>query len=192
MEANLRLWQVHQARTVATAALARNEVKHALEFLNPKFPKTQQARLFGTIPVGENDRQPNTLKVQTPSTDSKKNDKHDEKHDHADDHGHGAHHGVSIPIQNVARDLILIACGLISLFITPKSIREANGFTWGPINEVALLFLGIFATIIPALQILAAGDKGQLGWFIKMVDTPLIISGRRGFSRAALITRQLI
>ncbi|HZO39570.1 MAG TPA: sodium:proton antiporter, partial [Methylomirabilota bacterium] len=37
---------------------------------------------------------------------------------------------------------------------TPKAIRTANGFTSYPIVEVAVLFVGIFATMIPALELL--------------------------------------
>jgi len=46
--------------------------------------------------------------------------------------------------------------GVISYFVTPKSIHEANKFGFGPINEVAILFAGIFVTMTPALQILNA------------------------------------
>ena len=42
----------------------------------------------------------------------------------------------------------------LSLATTPKEFREENGFSFGPINEVAVLFAGIFATMIPALEIL--------------------------------------
>jgi len=50
---------------------------------------------------------------------------------------------------------MLIITG-ISLLITPvkSEIRKLNGFTFGPIKEVAFLFAGIFATMIPALHIL--------------------------------------
>ena len=54
--------------------------------------------------------------------------------------------------------LILIAMGLSWKF-TPKELREANEFEWGPIAEVARLFIGIFITMIPALLIL--GAKGS-------------------------------
>lgn len=54
--------------------------------------------------------------------------------------------------------LILIAMGLSWKF-TPKKIREDNEFEWGPIAEVAKLFIGIFITMIPALAIL--GAKGS-------------------------------
>lgn len=46
--------------------------------------------------------------------------------------------------------------GLLFLFVTSKSLREANEFSWFPIMEVAKLFAGIFMTIIPALAAKAA------------------------------------
>ena len=45
---------------------------------------------------------------------------------------------------------------IISILVTRRAYREANGFTWGPIIEVAILFLGIFVTMVPALAILEA------------------------------------
>lgn len=39
---------------------------------------------------------------------------------------------------------------------TPKALREENGFGFAPIVEVATLFAGIFATMIPALAVLNA------------------------------------
>jgi Na+/H+ antiporter NhaD/arsenite permease-like protein len=44
----------------------------------------------------------------------------------------------------------------LSWVTTTKTLRVENGFTWGPIVEVAVLFAGIFATMIPALAILNA------------------------------------
>ncbi len=40
------------------------------------------------------------------------------------------------------------------LWRTPREIRRANGFTSYPIVEVAVLFFGIFLTMIPALELL--------------------------------------
>jgi Na+/H+ antiporter NhaD/arsenite permease-like protein len=44
----------------------------------------------------------------------------------------------------------------LSLLLTPykSDLRQKNGFTFGPIREVAFLFAGIFAAMIPALYIL--------------------------------------
>ena len=83
--------------------------------------------------------------------------------------------GVHIAIQSILRDIIIVAMGLLSLLFTPISgeLRQANGFTWFPIVEVAKLFAGIFMTIVPALAILKAGTDGQLGFLIAAVKSPL-------------------
>lgn len=51
--------------------------------------------------------------------------------------------------------LILLAA-FLSFKTTDKKIRTNNHFSWGPIQEVAVLFIGIFITMIPALLILKA------------------------------------
>ncbi len=60
------------------------------------------------------------------------------------------------------REVAMIAASAVSVWKTPKPIREKNEFTWHPIEEVAILFAGIFATMIPALLILKARG-GELG-----------------------------
>jgi Na+/H+ antiporter NhaD/arsenite permease-like protein len=44
----------------------------------------------------------------------------------------------------------------LSMATTRREIRMANGFTWEPIIEVAVVFVGIFVTMIPALKLLEA------------------------------------
>jgi Na+/H+ antiporter NhaD/arsenite permease-like protein len=53
---------------------------------------------------------------------------------------------------------MLLMAGL-SLYFTPSVLRNENKFTWTPIIEVAFLFLGIFATMIPALLWLNANAQ---------------------------------
>ncbi len=48
----------------------------------------------------------------------------------------------------------MLSMAALSLWLTPKALRVENRFTWEPIVEVAVLFAGIFATMIPALEIL--------------------------------------
>jgi len=60
------------------------------------------------------------------------------------------------------REAALVALGALSLWWTPHAIRRANGFTTYPIVEVAVLFAGIFLTMMPALEILRARG-GELG-----------------------------
>ena len=64
------------------------------------------------------------------------------------------------------RDGSMVACALASIFMTSKDVRLKNSFAWGPIIEVAVLFAGIFVTMVPALMYLEA-HGGELG-----VDTP--------------------
>jgi Na+/H+ antiporter NhaD/arsenite permease-like protein len=52
------------------------------------------------------------------------------------------------------REGIIIGLSLFSLRLTPRQIRRANGFTAYPMQEVAVLFFGIFLTMIPALELL--------------------------------------
>jgi Na+/H+ antiporter NhaD/arsenite permease-like protein len=52
------------------------------------------------------------------------------------------------------REAIMVGAALASWVLTPKEIHNANDFTLEPIKEVAWLFLGIFATMIPALDYL--------------------------------------
>jgi Na+/H+ antiporter NhaD/arsenite permease-like protein len=56
----------------------------------------------------------------------------------------------------LATDAGILAMVALSWFSTPVALREENGFTWHPIVEVAALFAGIFATMIPAIAILNA------------------------------------
>ncbi len=57
-------------------------------------------------------------------------------------------------MQSPVRELIMVAMTIMSLRVTPQVCRHKNSFSFGPINEVAILFAGIFVTMIPALIIL--------------------------------------
>lgn len=52
------------------------------------------------------------------------------------------------------REYVLVAVILLSMFTTHKTIRSQNKFSWDPILEVAILFVGIFTTMTPALLFL--------------------------------------
>ena len=60
------------------------------------------------------------------------------------------------------REIAIVALAALSLRRTPATIRRANQFTAGPMVEVAVLFLGIFLTMIPALELLhqRGGEMG--------------------------------
>ena len=58
------------------------------------------------------------------------------------------------------RELAIVALAALSLRFTPSRIRRDNGFSAGPMVEVAVLFAGIFLTMIPALDLLRLrGDE---------------------------------
>ena len=52
------------------------------------------------------------------------------------------------------REALMAAAALGSWFTTRRAVHAANDFTFHPIKEVAWLFIGIFATMVPALQYL--------------------------------------
>ena len=83
--------------------------------------------------------------------------------------------GVHVAWQNIARDVLIVVMGLLSLRVTPFSgeLRQANEFSWEPIEEVAKVFAGIFITIIPALAILKAGENGVLRGLIGAIKEPM-------------------
>jgi Na+/H+ antiporter NhaD/arsenite permease-like protein len=83
--------------------------------------------------------------------------------------------GVHVYWQNIARDVLIVVMGLLSLRFTPFSgeLRQANEFSWEPIEEVAKVFAGIFITIIPALAILKAGENGALSGLIGAMKEPV-------------------
>ncbi len=60
------------------------------------------------------------------------------------------------------REAAILALAGVSLWRTPREVRRGNGFTWYPIVEVAVLFFGIFLTMIPALELLRHRG-GELG-----------------------------
>jgi Na+/H+ antiporter NhaD/arsenite permease-like protein len=60
------------------------------------------------------------------------------------------------------REALMLGAALGSYFTTRKQVHESNHFTLHPIKEVAILFIGIFGTMMPALDWLAA-NASRLG-----------------------------
>ncbi len=68
--------------------------------------------------------------------------------------------GIFLPFPRREGALVLMA--ILSLLTTKRECRTDNRFTYNPIIEVAVLFAGIFVTMVPALLILSA-RAAQLG-----------------------------
>ncbi len=52
------------------------------------------------------------------------------------------------------QEVAMLAIGAAAFFATPAAYREANRFTFEPIVEVAVLFFGIFVTMVPMMEML--------------------------------------
>lgn len=80
--------------------------------------------------------------------------------------------GTEVGLPSLARDMGLVAITLLSLWLTPGTVHESNQFGWGPMQEVAKLFAGIFLTIIPVIAMLKAGVHGPFGAIVSAVTRP--------------------
>jgi len=78
-------------------------------------------------------------------------------------------YGTKLGVSDLVRDAVLILAALASLWLTRDEHREANGFSWEPILEVALLFGGIFVCAVPVLAMLDAGHDGAFAWLLAAV-----------------------
>jgi Na+/H+ antiporter NhaD/arsenite permease-like protein len=78
-------------------------------------------------------------------------------------------HHVPVALENLARDLLLLAIIGLSWVLTSRESRRLNDFSWFPIVEVGKLFAAIFVTIVPAIAILRAGRDGALADLVDLV-----------------------
>ncbi len=62
---------------------------------------------------------------------------------------------VFLPAGYFLREAVMLAAAVASWKFTPRGVHEENHFTFAPIKEVSWLFLGIFLTMMPALDYLA-------------------------------------
>jgi Na+/H+ antiporter NhaD/arsenite permease-like protein len=81
-------------------------------------------------------------------------------------------YGTDIGLPGVVRDLGLVMVTILSLKITSAQVHADNQFGWGPMQEVAKLFAGIFLTIIPVIAMLKAGLNGPFGAVVSAVTQP--------------------
>ena len=80
--------------------------------------------------------------------------------------------GTDVGLPGMVRDVGLIVVALLSLVLTPKTVHANNQFGWGPMQEVAKLFAGIFLTIIPVIAMLKAGVDGPFAGIVRAVTNP--------------------
>ena len=68
--------------------------------------------------------------------------------------------GDKIGLERLVGVAVFVGIAWVSMRVTSLELREANGFAWGAILEVAKLFAAIFVTMAPVLAILRAGMDG--------------------------------
>jgi Na+/H+ antiporter NhaD/arsenite permease-like protein len=66
----------------------------------------------------------------------------------------GPRYLTSAHARSAVQVLAMAAFAVLSLATTPRGVHAANRFSWAPILEVAAVFVGIFATMVPALSFL--------------------------------------
>ncbi len=66
---------------------------------------------------------------------------------------------LAVFIKTPLREIIIILSAIASWIFTDKKIHKENEFNFHPIQEVAILFLGIFSTMTPALDWLELNAK---------------------------------
>ncbi len=87
--------------------------------------------------------------------------------------------GVDLGVLNIAGQeigagrlisvVVFVAITIASARLTPRSIHQANDFSWHPMIEVALLFVAIFITIEPVLHMLEAGMEGPFAPLLRLL-----------------------
>ena len=80
--------------------------------------------------------------------------------------------GTEVGLAQLVRDGGLVLVTLASLAITPAGVRAANEYSWAPMKEVAVLFIGIFLTMIPVLAMLKVGEAGAFAGVVRAVTGP--------------------
>lgn len=61
------------------------------------------------------------------------------------------------------RELILLGVTGLSYRYASRHAMQENAFSWAPLKEVVVLFMGIFGTMIPALQLISAFASSEVG-----------------------------
>jgi Na+/H+ antiporter NhaD/arsenite permease-like protein len=80
--------------------------------------------------------------------------------------------GQQVALPSLVAIVAFGAITLLSMAVTPRALREANGFAWGAMAEVAKLFAAIFLTMAPVLAMLREGVNGPLGALVALTSNP--------------------
>ena len=78
------------------------------------------------------------------------------------------------------REVLMLLTLIVGYRMSSKSALKGNEFTFEPIREVAFLFIGIFATMMPALDLIRGFAQSEAG--SKLITTDTLYWGTGMFS----------
>jgi Na+/H+ antiporter NhaD/arsenite permease-like protein len=78
--------------------------------------------------------------------------------------------GQTLETERALGVLLFLVITAVSVRFTSPALREANGFAWGAILEVAKLFAAIFICMAPVLAILNAGADGAMAGLVALTS----------------------
>ena len=76
--------------------------------------------------------------------------------------------GQAVAATRLAAVGVFAAVAALSAAFTPRALRQANDFSWAPMREVALVFLAVFVTLSPVLDLLREGMAGPLAPLLRL------------------------
>ena len=78
--------------------------------------------------------------------------------------------GQTMETERAVGVVLFLAITGVSVVFTTRELREANGFAWGAILEVAKLFAAIFVCMAPVLAMLRAGPEGAMAGLVALTS----------------------
>ena len=69
------------------------------------------------------------------------------------------------------RETLMITFGILAYYTTKKDILKKNDFNMEPIREVGFIFIGIFGTMMPALEMVGKFAKSPAGIKLMTINT---------------------
>ena len=96
--------------------------------------------------------------------------------------------GESFSYSPLLRNVILLSIAVVSMRITPHTIRERNSFSFEPIKEIVNLFACIFITVTPIISMLHQGTDGSLKFIFDWIAPNNTIIAARCFWASGLLS----
>lgn len=76
--------------------------------------------------------------------------------------------GCHRPLEHMLRDICIFLAAVFSYAISSQEVHRKNNFSWEPIEEIALIFAGIFITAVPVFAMLHAKENGVFASLVQV------------------------